>query len=337
MQNAFRDVLLFCPEVRTGGPEALHQLAYQIARRGGRARMVYYGPHSRLEIEGDRLRCLAEGSPMLTDFARYHPRPLREARIGPDTLVVFPEPLSQFAAARGAVYQRALWWLSLDNVFAQNPALRDPDYRRRFFADSNLVHFHQSEYARRFLQDNGATSCFPLSDYTDPDFVHRGQIASDTPPVTARPPAICYFPNKGGPLAARFIENAGLIGHPASFVPIRGMSKAQVRDALFTAPLYIDFGPHPGKDRVPREAAIAGAVVLLHAAGAATCFADHPLPPDYLFTEEDVESGRLHARVGAILHDPAPHAAAQAHYRQAILLERERFDLEVRAFFFHGL
>ena len=66
-------------------------------------------------------------------------------------------------------------------------------------------------------------------------------------------------------------------GRPAlpadvDFVPIRDMNKAQVRDALFGARLYIDFGHHPGKDRVPREAAVAGAVVLLREAGAAKAF-----------------------------------------------------------------
>jgi hypothetical protein len=120
-------------------------------------------------------------------------------------------------------------------------------------------------------------------------------------------------------------------------VPIRGMTKPQVRETLFAARIYLDFGGHPGKDRVPREAAIAGAIVLLHAAGAARHFTDHPLPPQYLFTDDDVTAGRLRDKVDAILDDPAAHFAAQRLYREAIRLERERFDLEVRSFFFTGL
>ena len=116
--------------------------------------------------------------------------------------------------------------------------------------------------------------------------------------------------------------------------PLRGMTKAQVRDALFEARIYIDFGSHPGKDRVPREAAIAGAVVLLHAAGAARRFPDHPLPARYLFTEEEISTGELHEKVNAILGDPDEHFAMQRIYREAILRERERFDLEVRSYFF---
>ena len=109
----------------------------------------------------------------------------------------------------------------------------------------------------------------PLSDYTDQDFVHRGLIASENPPIGTRSNTICFFPNKGAELAARFIDGRAALPPGVRFVPIRDMTKAQVRDTLFDARLYIDFGHHPGKDRVPREAAIAGAIILLRAAGAA--------------------------------------------------------------------
>jgi hypothetical protein len=337
MRQVFDQVLLLCPEVKTGGPEALHQLGHQIARHGGTARMVYYAPFSRIEVDGDILRCHAEASPMPAHFTQYHPQVLAETRLTRDTLVVFPEPLSRMAAEARGGYQRALWWLSLDNALPQNPELTDEASARALFADPDLIHFHQSDYAMRFLRDHGAAQYFPLTDYTDPQFVHRSHVASENPPITERRDVVCFFPNKGGDLAARFLDGIGLLRHPIEVVPIRDMTKAQVRDTLFGARLYLDFGHHPGKDRVPREAAIAGAVVLLHDTGAARCFPDHPLPGDYKFTEADIETGALHRRVDAILDDPAAHVAAQRVYRQAILLERERFDLDVRGFFFHGV
>lgn len=45
----------------------------------------------------------------------------------------------------------------------------------------------------------------------------------------------------------------------------------------------------------------------------------------------------MHQRINAMLDDPEAHFAAQRAYRQAILLERERFDLEVRSLFFTGI
>src|SRR5665213_264032 len=267
MRQVFDEVLLLCPEVKTGGPEALHQLGYQIARHGGSAQMVYYGPDSHIEVEDDILRCHAEVSPMPAYFAQYQPRVLREARLGATTLVVFPEPLSKLASAASQIYQRAVWWLSIDNALPQNQDLLDADARRGMFDDPSLIHLYQSDYARHFLAENRASQFFPLSDYTDPQFIHRSLLTSDTAPIEARRDIVCFFPNKGAELAARCLTGEPALRHRINFVPIRDMTKAQVRETLFGARIYIDFGHHPGKDRVPREAAIAGAVVLLHAAG----------------------------------------------------------------------
>ena len=337
MVPVFEDVLLFCPEVKTGGPEAMHQLAHQIVRHGGNAHMVYYAPFSRAELDGDILRCHAEASPMLDHFAQYRPRVLREARLGPDTMVIMPEPLSKLASVRDARYQRGLWWLSLDNAIPQNPGLLDAEYRQEFFSDGGLTHFYQSDYTRTFLQ-SGAAGCYhALSDYTDLAFIHHSQIASANRPASERANRICFFPNKGADLAVRFIEGRDTLRQPVEFMPIKDLTKTQVRDTLFGARIYIDFGHHPGKDRVPREAAIAGAVVLLHAAGAARHYLDHPLPAAYRFTDADLVSGALHRKIDTILDQIDTHFAAQRLYRDTILHEYERFDLEVRSFFFTGV
>lgn len=334
MQSVYDDVLIFCPEAKTGGPEALHQLGHQINAHGGSAHMVYYAPVSRIEIDGGVLRCHADASPMPRHFAQYHPRVLTETRPGPDTLIVFPEPLSTLATEANVAYRRALWWLSLDNALPRNLQLFDADYRQRFFADAELLHLYQSDYAATFLKINQAARHYPLSDYTDPEFIHRALIRSDATPIQERTNRICFFPNKGEALATRFFDRWREVAHPAEIVPIRDMTKAEVRRTLSDARIYMDFGGHPGKDRVPREAAIAGAIVLLHAAGAANHFSDHPLDRQYLFTEADIDSGQLQQTVGSILDEPGPHFARQRPYRDAILLERERFDLEVRALFF---
>jgi hypothetical protein len=336
MKPVFDEVLIFCPSVKTGGPEALHQLGYQIAAHGGKARMVYYD--FPVIAEGAALRCEGGPYPLVEHFAQYRPQALRETILGPDTLVVFPEPLSATAVNfGGGGCQRALWWLSVDNALQGNPGLLNEEYRHTFFENRSLFHLYQSDYARAVLTHHKAQQCFALSDYTDPQFIYRSLMTANDASPAARNDSVCFFPNKGRQLAERFIADSGSLRRPAEFLAIRDMTKAQVRDALFHARVYIDFGHHPGKDRVPREAAIAGAIVLLHAMGAANHFSDHPLPPEYHFTQDDVLSGRLHQRLDDILSDPETHFAAQQFYRQTILLEKELFDLQVRSFFFSGV
>jgi hypothetical protein len=333
LKPLFNEVLIFSPSVKTGGPEALHQLGYHIAGNGGTARMVYYDvPFS---VEGNVFRGGKGPFPLVEHFAQYEPQVLRESPLEADTLLVFPEVLSKTAATFGGrPCQRGLWWLSVDNALQSNPQLLNQEYARVFFADRSLFHFYQSEYARTVLMNNKAQQYLPLSDYTDPQFIQRSLTASENPPIRFRNNNVCFFPNKGRELARLFLTCDTSMRQKAEFVAIREMTKAQVRDTLFQARVYIDFGHHPGKDRVPREAAIAGAVVLLHSAGAANFFGDHPLSPDYRFTRDDVLSGRLHKRLDDILEDPETHFAAQHLYRQHILLEQERFDIEVRSSFF---
>jgi hypothetical protein len=334
MKPVFDEVLIFSPSVKTGGPEALHQLGYQIARHGGSAKMVYYDfPFS---MDGNVLRCGPGPFPMLEHFAQYEPQVTRETPLGANTLVVFPEPLIKAADNDTAPFQRALWWLSINNVFAGNPDFLIEDYRQKFFARPDILQLYQSFYARQLLFNYNAPQYFPLFDYTDPQFIARSLNSSENPPIGLRANSICFFPTKGGALAERFVLDSASLRHKVEFVAIRNMTKAEVRDTLFQARIYIDFGDHFGKDRVPREAAVAGAIVLLHAMGSANFFDDHPIPREYRFTQDDLVSGRLHQKVNAILDDPERHFAAQRAYRQTILLEREQFETQVRTLFFTG-
>jgi hypothetical protein len=165
LKPLFNEVLIFSPSIKTGGPEALHQLGYRIARNGGTARMVYYDvPFS---VEGNVFRGGKGPFPLVEHFAQYEPQALRESSLETDTLLVFPEVLSKTAATFGGqACQRALWWLSIDNAVQSNPQLLDQEYAQAFFADRSLFHFYQSEYARTVLMNNpqqrsGARAPFP--------------------------------------------------------------------------------------------------------------------------------------------------------------------------------
>lgn len=54
-----------------------------------------------------------------------------------------------------------------------------------------------------------------------------------------------------------------------NFKPIINMTRDEVIRELQRAKVYIDFGNHPGKDRIPREAAILGCCAIV---GKRICF-----------------------------------------------------------------
>jgi hypothetical protein len=71
------------------------------------------------------------------------------------------------------------------------------------------------------------------------------------------------------------------------------MTDEEVTSLLRRSRAYVDFGPHPGMDRLPREAALAGCVVITNREGAAAYDEDLPLPSMYKFRSFDV--GEIHA------------------------------------------
>ena len=56
---------------------------------------------------------------------------------------------------------------------------------------------------------------------------------------------------------------------------------SSVSALLRRARIYVDFGPHPGMDRLPREAALAGCLVVTNREGAARYKEDVPIPEEY--------------------------------------------------------
>lgn len=133
-------------------------------------------------------------------------------------------------------------------------------------------------------------------------------------------------------IAVNPAKNAGLLepfrqaNADIPFVYLTGCGRQQVSQALHSARIYIDFGLHPGRDRMPREAALAGCVVLSTRHGAASCFEDMPL--DDFFKFDSLEE--LNARVREILAGPEKFRAAQDDYRRWVQGQRDTLRKEVR-------
>jgi hypothetical protein len=72
--------------------------------------------------------------------------------------------------------------------------------------------------------------------------------------------------------------------HPVPLTP------QDVRDLLRQAKVYIDWGPHPGMDRLPREAALAGCLVITNRQGSANFDTDVPIPTEYKVADFDTDA-----------------------------------------------
>jgi hypothetical protein len=260
----------------TGGTELLHQFGRQAIDLGAEACMLYLNASSGINPVHERF--YHYDVPYSTDFGL----------ICSDDVVVFPEIYTNLVHQTPARI-KAVWWLSVGN-YKPRHALRKRMidwFRGRKeldLAELGIRHYVQSDFAREFIVTNGASFSGYLSDYLSADFIN-GAANVD---MTAKRDIIVYNPKKG----MEFTKQVMAAAPNFEFVPIQGMTPAQVADLLAAAKVYIDFGSHPGKDRIPREAAIMGCCVLVGAMGSAANAKDVPIPSRFKFamTPFDVKS-----------------------------------------------
>ncbi|WP_210480600.1 hypothetical protein [Naasia sp. SYSU D00948] len=331
----FREIYVLYPRgVRTGGPEALHQLVSTLRELGQDAYLVPRPGTEHLE--------------RVPEFASYGAPERPRAEDAPGSAVV----ASEYALKHLHAYTRAdrfCWWLSIDNSPLFRSRIAPPaglnqrtplsrrletaarGLKRRLAGDLRLVrsigNLAQSHYAWAFLYSTLGIRPSALSDYTTVAPLPQAAV-----PILDRGMTVAFNPKKAAAvtsaLQARFRE--------PTYVPLQGMSPGEVRQALSRSAVYLDLGYHPGKDRMPREAALSGAVTLVARRGSGAYYADVPIPmahkiePDERILESSIRA------LEWVFEDPAGSQARQDPYRRQISLERETFRREAEAIFVHG-
>jgi hypothetical protein len=311
-------LFVLCPAAyATGGPEALHQLVYHGTLLGYDARIVYYP-------EGVE-------SPTHPRYAKYAVPVAQQVVDAPDAVVVAPETdvhlLGQYRYAR-----RALWWLSVDNFLTRSELLRrhagTPTSPLEVVFDdrAGFVHLAQSEYARRFLASRG---CRPgmLTDYIASEVTSLAETLADASP---RRRLVAYNPAKGLPFTERLMEaTAGRV----DWVPLVDMTSTEVASCLSRTMVYVDFGGHPGRDRIPREAVLLGNCLVVGSRGSASNEIDVPVPEGYRVDEDEPDSvSQAVSVIERALDNHGQEAARFLAYRSTIAAQERTFQDEVFSF-----
>jgi hypothetical protein len=308
--------VIFCPaSTVTGGPEAMHQLCAMLRQRGADAAMHYFGR-------------VQKGQAKPAEYAEYDTVETYKMDDQPDCAVIVPEMRPQLLASFKRA-RRCLWWLSVDNYLSaaakrrrsvahRLKALvhgREPD-----IGDPRLIHLVQSAYADDFVRRNGAKIVLPVSDY-----INNRLLAEAN--ADRRHNIILFNPKKG----MEFTREIMAAYPDLAFVPLQGLNHAAMRAILSCAKLYIDFGHHPGKDRMPREAARAGCCILTSRSGSAQYQADMPIPDDYKFDASEKQIPAIGEMIKSIFADFPDHAERFDAYRRHIAAEKSVFETEAAA------
>lgn len=308
----------------TGGPLAIHQAASVMNELGGDASIIYLRGSKKADRSGAvkrRGQLIKIRNPL---YKRRVDQRLKaagvnsasQATIDDHFVVAESDPgLASYLISLGCknVY---LWWLSVDNFPLSS--LHTLENRNTIRLCHNLC---QSHYALDLVKKLGAGRVSMLSDFIEFE-------TPDSPaPFVSRSFDIAYLPAKSQGAEALVQK----LGENFNLVALRGMSRSQIEETLRSTKVFIDFGHHPGKDRVPREAALCGCIPLVRKTGAASYYADVPLPDELLVeTSEFFEPEQIGSTVSAVLEDHSKFDEMLSNYKNTIINEKRIFEDELR-------
>lgn len=266
----YRKILVVCPAgAVTGGPEALHQLVDHMNHLGLPAFIVYLP--------------FTKPAQVPEPYEKYN-APIANYEDEEGALIIFPEvyPMLALAVRRA---QAAIWWLSLDNFLERRhiSPLRDAvRYLKRIIKRQRplrgakdlkrLIHFSQTEHASRYLRSCGITP-IDLIDSINEDFLKNDDLKLSQ----SKEDVILYNPTKGKKITDYLMK----MNPQWKFIPLKGLNREELSQKLLSAKVYIDFGHHPGRDRLPREAAMHGCCLVTGLLGSAGNSVDLPINERY--------------------------------------------------------
>lgn len=321
------------PNLFTGGPTLLHQLCSELRKQGLDARMLYTEKGAPDPLTG---------SPLHPRYEHFQNPFMYKRDPGPSDVLIVPETETDYAA-RISCSLKIIWWLSVDNyligkrgLFAKATAklgrksqyLFPRDFSRAssdpLFKDRKILHAYQSEYAARFLVNVGipAARMFSLSDYLDDRFIG----ASLKSQAASRQNIALFNPKKNSALVRDAIKKTG---DAFRWTALEDYSEDELIQVMQTAKVYVDFGGHPGKDRLPREAAMCGCCIITGRRGSAKNDIDIPIPSQFKLDEHLTSPERLLALIEKTMEDYDDNRCAFELYRAKIAGEYEAFRQEV--------
>lgn len=319
-------VYVACPgNFATGGTELMHQLAYKLCRNKVRSKLYYYSYKN-------------YKNPTPPEYDIYNPVYTYTVEDNERNVLIVPEIKAGLLFNYHAI-RPVIWWLSVDN-YLKNTYCRHASWpqkmrlllqKNRFFIDrrpgKKIYHLYQSEYARQFLLRNNLNEneMYPLSDYLNPVFIQQAQKNKKG----TRKNIILYNPKKGYSFTKKIMSYAPEL----TWIPLENIKSHQIAELCSESKLYVDFGGHPGKDRLPREAAINKCIILTSKNGSAAYYDDIPIPDQYKFDTNVDNIPKIVSVIKNILSDYDKFIGDFIHYRDDIVRQESIFEENIARIF----
>ena len=350
--SKFKIIYLMVPaNVSTGGPEALHQLGYILKNNLNKNVKVFYIPYS-------------SQNPVHKNYEKYFLEFTDKIEDSSENLIIVPEYFNFLIQTLSLKkIKKSIWWLSIDNYIGSKFRSENSKLLRSFLKiPFNLINFFnhvinfsfgiltieeylkflhkfkslnksieinqanhhlaQSHYAFNYLKDNFENVDY-LSDYLRDDILENKEDF-----FKKKENIICYNPSKSNKFMDLIIKKSTY-----KFVPLINLTNDQIKSSLIKSKLYMDIGSHPGKDRLPREAALLGNCIITNLKGSAFNSDDIAIPKEFKFSENLINLEKINKKIEVIFDNYEQEYLKFNFYIKKIHNEKKVFIEEINKIF----
>lgn len=317
-------IYIICPtHIATGGTELLHQLHYALKFCGIESSMFYIGKIENSEVQKKF-------------FSKYMPKISYKIDDSRANYLICPEThFTRFVNYRKIT--KICWRLSVDNFCGLIRKKEKNINKIKHFIfgiwfrlnSKKFIHMVQSEYAKNFVHNKfniPYSDIYELSDYLSDDYLN---INLDNENITRNNTRVLYNPRKGLDFTERIIKSLPNL----DWVPLQGFNNKELISLYQHSKLYIDFGNHPGKDRIPREAVLCGCCLITGKNGSAGNNKDVPIDNKYKFDTTNFNIENISKRILDILQNYDSCKNDFDNYRCIIKKEKNLFFSQTKQVF----
>ena len=238
----------------------------------------------------------------------------------------------------------ALWWLSVNNfkkksirhdlkLFFERLIHFNFKSAYRYFkfmtvtSKNNIEHYAASYYAHDFLKKKNIDNSL-LIEPISLEFLEKYKKFDIKSEITTRKDQVLYNPKKGYEITKQIIQH----NSKYDFIPLRGLSFEELINLYKSSKLYIDFGPFPGAERMPKEAVLYGCNIITGKHGASAYYNDVLIPEKWKFEDNQIDD--ISNAINDLINNYEERNREFLTYKQRVLDLENEFKTRLQKYFF---